>query len=85
MAKRPVTLTYVLFYLLFSPDTWRILLGVIFSAALSPLVPASEIDLSGRVVIYIMMAGIGFSAAGVPARWISEGFKKLILGDKRPR
>ena len=33
---------------------------------------------------YIMVAGIGYAATGIPARWITEFFKKLILGDKRP-
>ena len=82
--KRPVTLNYILFYILFLPDSWRILMGIIFSGVLSSLIFTPEIDLSGRAVIYIMMAFIGYSATGVPARWITGVFKKLILGDKRP-
>jgi hypothetical protein len=82
--KRPVTPTYILFYILFLPDSWRILIGVVFSGLLSSLIFTPEIDFSGRVVIYIMMVFIGYSATGVPARWITGVFKKLILGDKRP-
>jgi len=82
--KRPVTLNYILFYILFLPDSWRILMGAIFSGVLSSLIFTPEIDLSGRAVIYIMMAFIGYSATGVPARWITGVFKKLILGDKMP-
>jgi len=84
MKKRHVTLSYIFFYILFSPDSWRILMGIIFSGVLSSLIFTPEIDLSGRAVIYIMIAGIGYSATGVPARWITGMFKKLILGDKRP-
>ncbi|MDO9265322.1 MAG: hypothetical protein Q7U02_15230, partial [Desulfosalsimonadaceae bacterium] len=70
--------------ILFLPDSWRILMGIIFSGVLSSLIFTPEIDLSGRVVIYIMMGFIGYSATGVPARWITGVFKKLILGDKMP-
>ncbi len=59
-------------------------MGIVFAGLLSPLIFTPGIHLSGRVVIYIMMAGIGYSATGVPARWITGMFKKLILGDKRP-
>ena len=82
MKKRPITLSYILFYILFLPDSWRILMGIIFSGVLSSLIFTPEIDFSGRVVISIMMAFIGYSATGVPARWITGMFKKLILGDK---
>lgn len=82
--KRPVTLNYILFYMLFLPDSWRILMGAVFSGLLSPLIFTPEIGIPGRAVIYIMMAGIGYSATGVPARWIAGVFKKMILGDKMP-
>lgn len=82
MAKRPVTVTYILFYLLFSTDFWRILMGATFSGLLTPLIPAGDIRLPGRLVIYVMTAGIGFAASRVPATWITGKFKKWILGKK---
>jgi len=78
-------MSYIFFYILFLPDSWRILMGIIFSGLLTPLIFTPDIDFSGRVVICIMMAFIGYSATGVPARWITEQFKKLILGDKKRR
>ncbi len=85
MNKRPITPSYIVFYILFSPDTWRILMGVIFSVFLSPQAIPEDMNTGGAVLIYIMIATIGYSAAGIPGRWISGMFKKLILGDKIPK
>ncbi|MCD6584496.1 MAG: hypothetical protein J7K96_01920 [Desulfobacteraceae bacterium] len=83
MEKRPVTPSYIVFYILFSPDTWRILFGIIFSAFLTPLAVTPEMGAGARALIYIMIATIGYAAFGIPGRWISKMFKQLILGDKR--
>ena len=85
MTRRPVTPSYIVFYILFLPDAWRILIGIIFSAFLSPLAVPPAMGLCGKILIYIMIATIGYSASGIPGRWISNLFKKLILGDKAPK
>jgi hypothetical protein len=85
LSKRPITPAYIAFYILFSPDTWRILMGIIFSVLLSPLAVPKDMNTGGAVLIYIMIATIGYSASGIPGRWIANVFKKLILGDKAPR
>jgi len=79
--KRPMTPSYIVFYILFLPDSWRILMGIIFSAFLSPLAVTPEMGAIAKVLIYIMIATIGYSGSGIPGRWISGMFKKLILGD----
>ncbi|MBC2715367.1 MAG: hypothetical protein HF978_08670 [Desulfobacteraceae bacterium] len=84
MNKRPITPSYIVFYILFLPDTWRILFGIIFSAFLTPLAVTPDMGISGKVLIYIMIATIGYAAFGIPGRWISKTFKQLILGNKRP-
>lgn len=84
MNKRPITFSYIVFYILFLPDTWRILMGIIFSVFLTPLAVTPEMGISARILIYIMIATIGYGASGIPGRWISKMFKQLILGDKRP-
>jgi hypothetical protein len=38
--------------------------------------------LSNRVMLYIMIATIGYAASRMPARGICQVIKKLILGDK---
>jgi hypothetical protein len=60
-------------------------MGIIFSAFLSPLAVSQGMEISGRVLIYIMMATIGYGASSIPGRWISGVFKKLILGDNIPK
>lgn len=84
MAKRPVTASYIFFYILFSQDTWRILIAIVFSLMIAPQTFAPDTGIPGRLILYIMLAGIGFAAAGLPARLITRMFKKLILGDKAP-
>ncbi len=34
--KRKITIGYIFFYILFSVDTWRILVGILISTALAP-------------------------------------------------
>jgi hypothetical protein len=80
--KRPMTFSYILFYILFLPDTWQILIGVTASYILTPLAMTTKTGMFGRVVLYIMVATIGYTASRLPARGISRVIKKLILGDK---
>jgi hypothetical protein len=60
-------------------------MGIAFSAFLTPLALKPEMGISAKVLIYIMMATVGYSASGIPGRWIATMFKKLILGDKAPK
>ena len=80
--KRPLTFSYILFYILFSPDTWQILIGITASYILAPLAATTKTGMFGRVMLYIMIATIGYTASRLPARGISRVIKKLILGDK---
>lgn len=84
MAKRPVTPAYVIFYILFSPDTWRIVMGIIFAVLLVPHIVKPDMTILARGVLYIMVGTIGYAGAGLPARGITKMFKRLILGDKQP-
>ena len=60
-------------------------MGIIFAALLTPLALTPDMGIGAKAVIYIMIATIGYSASGIPGRWISNMFKKLILGDKAPK
>ncbi len=82
MAQRRITPSYVFFYVLFSQDTWRILIGIMASLLVTPHIFTPDMELAARLVLYAMLAAIGYTGAGIPARLISGGFKKLILGDK---
>ncbi|MFO7860529.1 MAG: hypothetical protein R6U41_04815 [Desulfosalsimonas sp.] len=80
MAKRPVTPTYVIFYILFLPDSWRILMGIGLGALLGPHLIKPGMDTAGRAMMFVMLAVIGYAVSGVPAKWITTGLKKWILG-----
>ncbi len=84
MTQRRITPSYVFFYILFSQDTWRILIGLMVSLFVTPQIFTPDMDLGARLVLYAMLAAIGYAGAGIPARLIVGGFKKLILGDKVP-
>ena len=82
LQKKPLTFSYIIFYMLFLPDTWQILIGITSSYILAPMAMTNETGLFGKVMLYIMIATIGYTASRLPARGISRIIKKLILGDK---
>jgi hypothetical protein len=64
---------------LFSPDTWQTVIGVVCAALLGPLIVSPEMNLFGQVVLYFMIATIGYAASAVPARWFVQMLKKVVL------
>ncbi|MGB5987978.1 MAG: hypothetical protein WBG37_21930 [Desulfobacterales bacterium] len=83
MAKRPLTFNYVIFYLLFLPDTWQVIMGVIAAYLLVPLIIEPTMGGTVRAMLYVMFATIGYAVSRIPAKWISDKLKSLILGRKR--
>ncbi len=84
MAKRPVTPAFILFYILFSPDTWRIVIGLFVAVLLAPYIVKPDMTAIARAIVFFMVAAIGYAASGLPAGGITKILKRLILGDKRP-
>lgn len=84
LPKRPITPTYIAFYILFFPDTWRILAGVLLAVALAPKIAPADLEPAGRVMLHVMLAGIGWAITARPARWITERLKAGILGKRAP-
>ena len=82
MRKRPLTPGYILFYILFWPDSWQILIGLMVAWFLTPLILSADMTTVVVVVLYIMMATIGYAASRGPARGITRLLKKVVLGDK---
>jgi hypothetical protein len=82
--KRPLTPGYILFYILFSPETWRILIGILAAWFLAPVIVSPDMAQSARVMLWIMIAVIGYTICGVPARWITHMLVRWIVGDKSP-
>ncbi len=79
MGKRPLTPAYVFFYLLFWPDTWRIVIGIAAALVLTPLLLSPDENVLRTGMLHIMIAAIGYAAAAWPARGIARGFKRLLL------
>ena len=84
MSKRQLTIRYIIFYILFLPDSWQVLTGLIAAYFLTPLVGLTDMGFGGRAMLFIMIAAIGYAASGKPARWITRFLVKWILGEKRP-
>jgi hypothetical protein len=74
--------TYYFFYLIFSPDTWRLAIGAAAALWLAPMLFTPEMSPAARAVVYVMITAIGWAASGGPARWIATGLKRLVLGNR---
>lgn len=84
-AKRKITIGYLLFYLLFSPDFWQLAVGVLAAWGLGPAVITEQMPANQKILLTIMLATIGYAAAMIPARAWTRFLKKKILGDSLPR
>jgi hypothetical protein len=80
--KRQLTIRYVIFYILFLPDSWQVLAGAVAAYLLAPLIELPTTGYGAGVMVHIMIAVIGYAATRVPARWITRKLVKWILGDK---
>ena len=88
LSKRQLTIRYIIFYILFLPDSWQVLTGLIAAYFLTPLIVGlPDMGYGGRAMLFIMIAVIGYAASGVPARWITRFLikwsKYLLLDAKR--
>ena len=88
MTKRPdkrfLTPAYILFYLVFSPDFWRIVAGFLLAVFLTPSFAPPDLSPAGRAVLYVMVAAIGWAVTAKPGKWIAGKVKELALGNSRP-
>lgn len=82
MPKRPFTPTYILFYLLFWPDTWRITIGLIAGILLTPHLTKTESNPLQTGMLFIMLAAIGYAASAKPAKIISTKLRTLVLKNR---
>ena len=82
MSKRPITFSYLLFYILFLPDTWQALMGLVAAYFVVPVITAPGDSNAKIVVVFIMLATIGYVGTRPIAKGITRLLKKFILGDK---
>jgi hypothetical protein len=71
---------YVAFYILFSPDTWRVLFGVVIATFATPRIMGmtDQITELGRYMLFVMLTGIGWVIFARPARWIAARLQRLF-------
>ena len=81
MPKHKMTPAYALFFVLFWPDTWRIVLGVAFAAVVGPGIIPQDLVAPGSWLFYIMLATISARVG----RMVSRLLKRLILGERLSR
>jgi hypothetical protein len=79
LRKKSYSPLYIFFYILFSPFTWQVLTGFVLAFFLAPVVILPEMGAAGQIMLYVMIATIGFAASAKPARGIVRGLKKVIL------
>jgi hypothetical protein len=82
MARRPITPVYVLFYIMFLPDAWQALFGVIGSCLISPQIIPADFNPGGKIMAFFMIATIIYAAARPVGKWVSNSMKKFFLGNK---
>jgi hypothetical protein len=83
LSKRKLTIRYIIFYVLFLPDAWQVLTGLIAAYFLFPHLRLPDTGIGARALLFIMIGTIGYAASRIPARGVTQIFKKWILGDKR--
>lgn len=70
---------YIIFYLLFSPDTWRILIGLAATLIIGPRATAtSDYSPAGQVLIWLMILVLGFVLSAPVGRFISRRLTVLF-------
>ena len=79
MQKRPFSVSYIFFYLLFSEDTWRIAAGFVIAVFVGPLVTQGRnLSQGGEVMVWLMIMAIGWSVTAWPARKITGALQRAI-------
>ncbi len=79
MQKRPLTVSYIFFYLLFSEDTWRIAAGFAAAVILGPLLTQGRgMGRAGEAMVWLMIMAIGWSITAWPARKITGALQRAV-------
>lgn len=84
MAKRSLSPVYIFFLILFWPDTWRILIGVLAAVLIAPRLLEATDSVFAFAMLHVMIACIGYAATAGIAGGIVRLLKKLILGKRQP-
>jgi hypothetical protein len=84
LQNKKITPAYLAFYILFSPDAWRILAGILLAVMLAPGIAPPDLKPAGSAMLHVMIACIGYVVMAKPATWTTRWLKSLFLGKNRP-
>ena len=82
MAKKSLSPGYIFFFILFWPDTWRILIGVLAAVLIAPQLLVATENVFAFAMLHVMIACIGYAATAGIAGVIVRFLKKIILGKR---
>lgn len=72
---------YIVFYILFSEDTWRFAFGLLAAGLFAPfLVSGKDYSTAGQIMIGLMLLALGYTVFAVPARHITRWLKNFFAG-----
>lgn len=54
-------------------------MGLVFALLLRPYATSPDMGLLKSILIFVMLAAIGYTITRIPARWITRKLKRLIL------
>ncbi len=81
LGKRPVTPTYIVFYILFLPDSWQVLMGLGLAWFAKRYATTPEMSGFSKIIIFIMLLTIGYTITRKPAFWVTRKLKKRVIGN----
>lgn len=84
MKKRKITLSYIFFYVLFLPDTYRLIIGFLAAWIFAPLVIESkQMPRESGFLVWIMIVTIGYAVSTRIGNTISDWMKNMILSVRK--
>ncbi|MFO8083121.1 MAG: hypothetical protein R6U27_02225 [Desulfobacterales bacterium] len=84
MKKQKIGVSYIFFYILFFPDTYRIIIGLLVAWLLAPSVIGSRLMTQAEgFMVWLMIAVIGYTISGRIGNLIADRMKNFILPDRK--
>ncbi len=79
MKSNRTLLSYLVFYVLFSPDTWRILAGLAAALLMGPRLTAGKTSGPfGEVIIWVMLLALGYALSAPLGKLISDKLTAMV-------
>jgi hypothetical protein len=76
--KKRLTITYIVFHILFSEDTWRVAIGIVLAVVSAPMLESFDHTGIGRYVMFVTAVIIGWAISKAPSQWIVRQIRQLF-------